>query len=81
MVDTPKKDDNDNPDDKTPGQKPKRQHRRRLKSSNSNCDKSARRADIPEGSNDHTDPVMEHDESGHAKPSWEQISDHNDPVG
>ena len=60
MVDTSNKDDSDNPEDKTPGQKPKRRHRRRSKSSNSkNNDKSARRADIPEGSNEHTDPAME----------------------
>ena len=35
MVDTPKKDDGDNPEDKTPGQKPNRRHTRRSKSSNS----------------------------------------------
>ena len=85
MVDTPKKDDSDNPEDKTPGQKPKRRRRRRSKSSNSkNSDKSARRIDIPvnpEGSNDHMDPAMEQDEPGHAKPSSEQIPDHNDPEG
>ena len=27
------------------------------------------------------DPAMEQDEPGHAKPSSEQISDHNDPEG
>ena len=66
MVDTPKKDDSDNPEDKTPGKKPKRRRRRRSKSSNSkNSDKSARRIDIPvnpEGSNDHMDPAMEQDD-------------------
>ena len=35
MVDTPKEDDSDNLEDKTPGQKPKRRCRRRSKSSNS----------------------------------------------
>ena len=82
MVDTPKEDDGDNPKDKTPGQKPKRRRRRCSKSSNSkNSDKSARRVDIPEGSNDHMDPAMEQHEPGHAKPSSEQISDHDDPEG
>ena len=85
MVDTPNKDDNDNPEDKTPGQKPKRRRRRRSKSSNcKNSDKSARRVDIlvnPEGNNDHMDPAMEQDEPGHAKSSSEQILDHNDPEG
>ena len=85
MVDTPNKDDSDNPEDKTPEQKPKRRRRRRSKSSNGkNSDKSARRADIPansESNNDHMDPAMEQDEPGHAKPSSEQISDHNDPEG
>ena len=36
MVDTPNKDDNDNLEDKTPGQKPKRRRRRCSKSSNGN---------------------------------------------
>ena len=85
MVDTPNKNDSDNPEDKTPGQKPKRRRRRRSKSSNGkNSDKSARRIDIPvnpEGNNDHMDPAMEQDEPGHAKPSSEQISDHDDPEG
>ena len=85
MVDTPNKDDSDNPEDKTPGQKPKRRRRRRSKSSNcKNSDKSARRVDIPvnpEGSNDHMDPAMEQDEPGHAKPSSKQIPDHTDPAG
>ena len=75
MVDTPKKDESDNPEDKTPRQKPKRRHRRRSKSSNSkNSDKSTRRVDIPvkpEGSNDHMDPAMEQDEPGHAEHSSE----------
>ena len=44
MVDTPNKDDSDNPEDKTPGQKPKRRRRRRPKSSNcENGNKSARK--------------------------------------
>ena len=85
MVDTPKKDYNDNPEDKTPGQKPKQRRRRCSKSSNSkNSDKSARRVDIPvnpEGSNDDMDPAMEQDEPGHAKPISEQMPDHNDPEG
>ena len=63
MVDTPNKDDSDNPEDKTPGKKPKRRRRRRSKSSNGkNSDKSARRVDIPansESNNDHMDPSME----------------------
>ena len=81
MVDTPNKDDNDNPEDKTPGKKPKRRHRCRSKSSNcKNSDKSARRVDIPaysESNNDHMDPAMEQDEPGHAKSSSEQIPNHN----
>ena len=85
MVDTPKKDDGDNPEDKTPGQKPKRRRGHRSKSSNSkNSDKSARRIDTPvnsEGNNDHMDPVIEQDEPGHAEPSSEQMPDHNDPEG
>ena len=85
MVDTPNKDDNDNLEDKTPGQKPKRRHRCRSKSSNGkNSDKSARRVDIPansESNNDHMDPAMEQDDQGHAKSSSEQIPDHNDPEG
>lgn len=63
LVDTPKKDDGDNPKDKTPGQKPKRRRRRHSKYSNrKNSDKTARRINIPvnpEGSNDHMDPAME----------------------
>ena len=63
MVDTPKEDDGDNPEDKTPGQKPKQRRRRRSKSSNSkNRDKSARKIDILvnfKENNDHTDPAME----------------------
>ena len=55
MADMPKKDDGDNLEDKTPGQKPKRQRRRRSKSSNSkNSDRSARKIDTPvnsEGNN------------------------------
>ena len=85
MVDTPNKDDIDKPEDKTPGKKPKRRRRRCSKSSNGkNSDKSAIRADIPANSksnNDHTDPAMEQDEPGHAKPISEQIPDHNDPEG
>ena len=85
MVDTPNKDDIDNPEDKTPGQKLKRRRRRRSKSSNcKNSDKSARRVDIPVNSksnHDHMDPAMEQDEPGHAKSSPEQIPDHNDPEG
>ena len=49
-----------------------------------NRNKSARRVDIPvnsESNHDHMDPAMEQDEPGHAKPSSEQISDHNDPEG
>ena len=69
MVDTPKEDDGDNPEDKTPGQKPKRRHRRHSKSSNSkNTSKSTRRIDTPvnpEGNNDHTEPAMEQGEPGH----------------
>ena len=80
-----KKDDIDNLEDKTPGQKPKRRCIRRSKSSNcKNSDKSARRVDIPmnsESNNDHMDLAMEQDEPGHAKPSSEQKSDHNDPEG
>ena len=85
MVDTPNKDDSDNPEDKTPGQKPKRRRKRRSKSSNcKNSDKSARRVDIPansESNNDHMDPAMEQDEPGHAEHSLEQTPDHNDPEG
>ena len=85
MVDTPKEDDGDNPEDKTPGQKPKRRRRRCSKSSNSkNSDKSARKIDTPvnsDGNNDHTDPAMEQDELGHAEHSSEQTPDENDPEG
>ena len=85
MVDTPKEDDGDNPEDKTPGQKPKRRCRHRSKSSNSkNSTRSARRIDTPvnpEGNNDHTEPAMEQDEPGHAEHSSEQMPEHNDPEG
>ena len=85
MVDMPNKDDSDNPEDKTPGQKPKRRRRRRSKSSNcKNSDKSARRVDIPansESNNDQMDPAIEQDEPGHAKSSSEHIPDRNDPEG
>ena len=85
MVDTPKEDDSDNPEDKTTGQKPKRRRRHRSKSSNSkNSSKSARRNDTPvnpEGNNDHTEPAMEQDEPGHAKHSSEQTPEDNDPEG
>ena len=85
MVDTPKEDDGDNPEDKTPGQKPKQRRRRRSKSSNSkNSDKSARRIDIPvnsEGNNDHEDLAMEQDKPGHAEYNPEHTPDHSDPEG
>ena len=85
MVDTPKEDDGDNPEDKTPREKPKRRRRRRSTSSNSkNSDKSARKIDVPvnsEGNNEHMDPAMEQDEPGHAKSSSEQIPGHSDPKG
>ena len=59
--------------------------RRRFKSSNSkNSDKSARRIDTPvnpEGNNDHTEPAMEQDETGHAEHSSEQMLEDNDPEG
>ena len=63
MVDTPKKDEGNKPEDKTPVQKPKRRRRCRSKSTNSkDSGKSARRIDTPinpEGNNDHTEPAME----------------------
>ena len=83
MVDTPKEDDGDKTEDKTPGQKPKQWCRRHSKSSHSkNSDNSARKIDTPvhsEGNNDHMDPAMEQDEPGHAEHSSEQTPDHNDP--
>ena len=85
MVDTPKKDDGDNPKDKTPGKKPKQRRRRRSKSNNNkNSSKSARRIDTPvnlKGNNDHTEPAMEQDEPGHAEHSSEQTPEDNDPEG
>ena len=85
MVDTPKEDDGDNPEDKTPGQKPKRRCRRRFKSNNSkNSGKSARWIDTPvnpECHNDHTEPAMEQDEPDHAKHNSEQTPEDNDPKG
>ena len=85
MVDTPKEDDGDNPEDKTPGKKPKRRRKHRSKSSNNkNISKSARRIDTPvnpEGNNDHTEPAMEQDEPGHAEHSSEQTPEDNDPEG
>ena len=85
MVDMPKEDDGDNPEDKTPGQKPKRWRRRHSKSSNSkNMSKSARRIDTPvnpEGNNDQTEPAMEQDELGHAEHSSGQTPEDNDPEG
>ena len=85
MVDTPKEDDGDKPEDKTLRQKPKQRRRRRSKSSNNkNSDKSVRKIDTPvnsEGNNDHMDPAMEQDEPGHTEHSSEQTPDHNDPEG
>jgi len=85
MVYTPKEDDGDNPEDKTPEEKPKRRCRRRSKSSNcKNSSKSARRIDTPvnpEGNNDHTEPAMEQDEPGHAEHSSEKTPEDNDPEG
>ena len=85
MVDTPKEDDGDNPEDNTPGQKPKLRRKRRSKSSNSkNSSKSARRINTPvnpEGNNDQMEPAMEHDKLGHAEHSSEQMPEDNDPEG
>ena len=85
MVDMPKEGDGDNPEDNTPGQKPKRRCRRRSKSGNSNnINKSARRMDNPfnpEGNNDHTEPAMEQDEPGHAEHSPGHTPEENDPEG
>jgi len=85
MVDMPKEDDGDNPEDKTPVQKPKRRCRCRSKSSNSNnISKSTRRIDTLvnfEGNNDQTEPAMEQDELGHAEHSSEHTPEENDPEG
>ena len=85
MVDTPKEDEGDKMEDKTPGQKQKQQRRRRSKSIHSkNSDNIARKIDTSvnsEGNNDYMDPAMEQDEPGHTKPSSEQTPDHTDPAG
>ena len=83
MVDTPKEDNGDKTEVKTPGQKPKRRCRRCSKSSHSkNSDNSARKSNTPvnsEGNNDKMDPAMEQDEPSHAEHSPEQTPDHSDP--
>ena len=57
MVDTPKEDDGDKMEDKTPGQKPKQRRRHRSKSSHSkNSDNITRKIDRPvnsKGNDDH----------------------------
>ena len=88
MVDTPKENNSDKRDtseDKPPGQKPKRRHRCRSKSSHSkNSDNNARKFDTlfdSKGNNDHMDPAREQDEPGHAEYNPEKAPDHSDPEG
>ena len=88
MVDTPKKNNNDEHDateDNPVGQKPKQQRMRHSKSRHSkSSDNSARRIDTPDnskGNTDHMDPAMEQDEPGHAEHSLEHTADHSYPEG